>query len=298
MASFELRWQIAAENEGKMIREFLREKEVSKSALTDIKFKNGFIRVNGKEETVRYFLKNGDFLLIGFPEEVPSDGMKAEDLPLDIIYEDDFIIVINKSAGMSTIPSREHPSGSLANALLAYYNKIGLKTTAHIVTRLDRDTSGLVLIAKHRHIHHLLSIQQKAGKVNREYEALAEGIIALDFGTINEPIARKHDSIIEREVSPIGQYACTHFEVIKRYKSYTHVKLKLETGRTHQIRVHLSYLGYPLMGDDLYGGHTDLLSHQALHCKKVSFFHPVFEKEMTFKAELPAYMKMLLKNEG
>lgn len=298
MASFELRWQITAENEGQMIKEFLQEKEVSKAALTDIKFKNGFIRVNGKEETVRYSLKNGDLLLIGFPEEAPSEGMKAEDLPLDIIYEDDFIIVINKPAGMSTIPSREHPSGSLANALLGYYNKIGLKTTAHIVTRLDRDTSGIVLIAKHRHIHHLFSKQQKAGKVNREYEALAEGIIVLDFGTINEPIARKQESIIEREVSPIGQYACTHFEVIKRHKSFTHVKLKLETGRTHQIRVHLSYLGYPLMGDDLYGGHTDLLSHQALHCKNVSFFHPVFEKEMTFQAEVPADMKILLNGEG
>ncbi|MBY0121005.1 RluA family pseudouridine synthase [Bacillus sp. S/N-304-OC-R1] len=298
MASFELRWQITAENEGKIIKEFLKENEISKAALTDIKFKNGYITVNGNEETVRYSLKKGDMLIIGFPEETPSDGMKAEELPLDILYEDEFIIAVNKPTGMSTIPSREHPNGSLANALLGYYRRIRLKTTAHIVTRLDRDTSGIVLIAKHRHIHHLFSKQQKLGKVNREYEALAEGIIAQNFGTINEPISRKKDSIIEREVNPDGQYACTHFEVIKRYKSFTHVKLRLETGRTHQIRVHLSYLGHPLVGDDLYGGNNNFLSHQALHCRKVSFFHPIIEKEMTFIAEVPADMMKLMKGEG
>lgn len=294
MSKFELKWHIPPEDENKIIKDFLQEKDISKTALTDIKFKGGFIAVNGKEETVRYTLKKGDTLLVGFPEEIPSDGIIAEELPLEILFEDEFIIVVNKQAGMSTIPSREHPQGSLANALIGYYQRIGLKATTHIVTRLDRDTSGIVLVAKHRHIHHLLSKQQKAGQLNREYEAFAEGLLEDDNGIISEPIARKKDSIIEREVRPDGQYACTHFEVIQRFQTFTHVSLKLETGRTHQIRVHMSYFGHPLLGDDLYGGKLNLVKRQALHCRRLSFFHPIINKELVFKQKLPEDMRRLL----
>lgn len=298
MSRFKLKWQITSEDENKIIKDFLQEQEVSKTAITDIKFKGGFIAVNGKEETVRYSLKKGDSLIIGFPEELPSDGIRGEDIPLNILYEDDFLIIVSKPAGMNTIPSREHPHGSLANALISYYQQIGLNATTHIVTRLDRDTSGIVLVAKHRHIHHLFSNQQKSGKINREYEALAEGILLEDSGIIKQPIARKKDSIIEREVSPEGQYACTHFEVIKRYQTFTHLKLKLETGRTHQIRVHMSYLGHPLLGDDLYGGTLDLIAHQALHCRSLSFIHPISRETLSFRHELPDDIRKVLKNEG
>ncbi|MBU8768173.1 RluA family pseudouridine synthase [Cytobacillus oceanisediminis] len=294
MARFELQWKITAPQAGSLIRGFLKENDISKTALTDIKFAGGFIKVNNQEVNVRYELKEGDILQVGFPEEVPSKGMKGEDLPLDILYEDAYLLIVNKPAGVSTIPSREHPSGSLANRLIGYYQRIGLKSAAHIVTRLDRDTSGLVLIAKHRHVHHLFSQQQRFRKIQRTYEAFAEGTISRDAGTIEQPIARKKDSIIEREVSEAGQYACTHYQVISRRKEFTHVKLKLETGRTHQIRVHLAWLGYPLAGDELYGGTRQLIRRQALHCCSLSFYHPFLHRTLMFEQELPEDMNCLL----
>lgn len=294
MTRFQLQWQITELDTNIIIKDFLKEKHISKAALTDIKFNGGFITVNGSEQTVRYMLKQGDLLTVCFPAEYPSAGMKSELIPLHILYEDEYMLVVNKPAGMSTIPSREHPAGSLANALIGYYEQKGIRATAHIVTRLDRDTSGIVLIAKHRHVHHLMSEQQKAKGVKRIYEAFAAGALMNDIGIIEQPIARKADSIIEREVNLHGQYALTRYEVIQHYQLFTHVKLQLETGRTHQIRVHLSYVGHPLVGDDLYGGRADLLSRQALHCCQLSFFHPFLEKQLTFHQELPEDMRRLI----
>ncbi|GLB58928.1 RluA family pseudouridine synthase [Cytobacillus sp. NCCP-133] len=294
MAHFELQWEISTQQSGRIIREFLKENNISKIALTDIKFAGGFITVNGAEVNVRYILQKGDKLKVGFPEEVPSEGMNGEDLPLDILYEDDFVLVVNKTAGMSTIPSREHPTGSLANGLIGYYQRIGLMSTTHIVTRLDRDTSGIVLIAKHRHVHHLFCLQQRSQEIKRVYEAVAEGEVEQVKGTIEQPIGRKADSIIEREVSEKGQYACTHFQVLSRKNGHTHLKMSLETGRTHQIRVHLSWVGHPLAGDELYGGNKDLIARQALHCGSLSFYHPFLQKRLSFEQPLPEDMQSLL----
>ena len=291
---FTLTWKITSENEQIIIKEFLKENGVSKTALTDIKFKGGKILVNGIEVTVRYTLKMGDELVLVFPEENPSAGLRGEALPLHILYEDDYVLVVNKPSGMNTIPSREHPTGSLANAIIGYYEQIALVATTHIVTRLDRDTSGIVLVAKHRHVHHLLSEQQKAGKINRVYEAFADGQFKQDSGLIEEPIARKSDSIIAREVNQTGQYACTHYQIIRCYRDFTHVQLRLETGRTHQIRVHLSYIGHPLLGDDLYGGDRTLISRQALHCCELEFYHPFLQKKLKFTQDMPIDMKNLI----
>ncbi|PLR78806.1 RNA pseudouridine synthase [Bacillus sp. V3-13] len=295
---FKLKWEIASGDANKLIREFLREKHISKTALTDIKFKGGNIRVNGDDVTVRHILNEGDCLEVIFPKEERSEGVKGEKIPLSIIYEDPYVLVVDKPAGMSTIPSREHPSGSLANALIGYYQEKDIDATAHIVTRLDRDTSGIVLIAKHRHVHHLLSQQQRSGQVNRVYQALCEGYIAEDGGKIVEPIARKADSIIEREVNPAGQYACTHFKVLARFDRFTHVELKLETGRTHQIRVHLSHLGHPLLGDDLYGGSRQYITRQSLHCSSLVLWHPILGQELNFCAALPEDMKHVINTFG
>ncbi|MBS8263115.1 RluA family pseudouridine synthase [Mesobacillus boroniphilus] len=292
--NFTLEFTAEAADQGKMVREYLKEKEISKSALTDIKFKGGFISVNSQEVNVRYILDNGDHVRVEFPLEVPSEGLMGEEIPLSIVYEDDYLLVVNKPSGMNTIPSREHPHGSLANGLIGYYESRGISATTHIVTRLDRDTSGLVLIAKHSHVHHLFSKQQKSGGVKRSYEALAEGTVHENEGKIEEPIARKHDSIIEREVNHEGQYACTLFEVKKRYGDFTHIKLRLLTGRTHQIRVHTSYIGHPLLGDTLYGGTKDKISRQALHCRELTFFHSFLQKELHFTASLPEDMKEVL----
>ncbi|NMD71507.1 RluA family pseudouridine synthase [Bacillus sp. DNRA2] len=293
---FFITWEIKMSAAGKLIREFLKEQGISKTALTDIKFRGGDILINGETVNVRYRLQDSDVLTLIFPKEEPSEGIIPEHLPLSIVYEDPYVLIINKPSGMSTIPSREHPSGSLANGLLGYYEQIGLSATAHIVTRLDRDTSGLVLVAKHRHVHHLLSELQKQGRVKRIYEALASGLFEDDFGKIVQPIARKQTSIIEREVHPSGQYACTNYWVLSRKESkgFTHVKLQLETGRTHQIRVHLSFLGHPLLGDDMYGGPLQLISRQALHCREVSFYHPFLEEECFFTTPLPEDMQQVL----
>lgn len=294
MSRFVLQWEIDNHDAGKMIKEFLKEKSISKTALTDIKFKGGRIAVNGQDVNVRYYLQADDQLTVHFPVEKPSAGLAGEDIPLDILYEDDYVLIVNKPFEMNTIPSREHPTGSLANALIGYFNQIGLQATTHIVTRLDRNTSGLVLIAKHRHIHHLLSNEQKAGRIKRTYEAFAEGVLKETTGKIEEPIGRKEDSIIEREVRRDGQYALTYYQVIQSFPRFTWLQLQLETGRTHQIRVHLSYIGHPLVGDNLYGGHTNLIKRQALHCRKIIFDHPISGKRFEFTAELPSDMQSLL----
>jgi len=295
VSRFQLNWLIDNQNAGKQLKELLKEKEISRTALTDIKFKGGSIIVNNEPVNVRYILKEGDEVTVIFPAEIPSEGVKGEDIQLSILFEDEFLLVVNKPAGMNTIPSREHPDGSLANALVGYYQRAGLQATSHIVTRLDRDTSGIVLIAKHRHVHHLFSKMQQKGQVKRVYEAFAGGLLTENNGTIKEPIGRKADSIIEREVRMDGQYACTHYHVIKRYPAFTYIELQLDTGRTHQIRVHMSYMGHPLLGDDLYGGSTALLNRQALHCKEIRFNHPFIREELTFTASIPADMSQIIK---
>lgn len=296
MTLFQLQWQIKEQHEGMLVREFLlKYKNISRRALTDIKFHGGAILVNDKHVTVRYPLKVGDCLTIKFPPEIRSEGIKPENIPLDIVYEDDSILVINKPPFMPSIPSREHPSKTLANALVAYFEKIELPSTIHIVNRLDRDTSGLMLVAKHSYIHYLFSLEQKKATIHRQYEAIVHGVMAEDMGMVSAPIGRKETSIIEREVREDGQHACTHFKVIKRSGDWTWVLLKLETGRTHQIRVHMSYLGHPLLGDTLYGGKQTRIGRQALHSKRLRFFHPLLQKELEFKAPLPEDIKRIVK---
>jgi len=291
--TFKLDW-IMEEDREVLLKEFLKEKSISKSALTDIKFKGGKITVNELEQNVRYKVKKGDRISISFPVEKPSAGLVPEEIPLEIIYEDDFLLIVVKPSGMNTIPSREHPAGSLANAIFGYYTKRKIAATTHIVTRLDRDTSGIVLIAKHRHIHHLLSEQQKGGLVKRNYTAFAEGVFTEMQGTIDAPIGRCGDSIITREVREDGQTAITHYHVLSQYKAFAAVRLSLETGRTHQIRVHLSYIGHPLVGDDLYGGARSEMGRQALHCSRLAFIHPISGRDIEFSIDLPEDMKKLI----
>ncbi|MBY0095362.1 RluA family pseudouridine synthase [Mesobacillus maritimus] len=291
---FTLNWTVPESMEGKLLREFLVEQEISKAALTDIKFKGGNLLVNDEVVTVRYRLKLGDNIEVRFPPEEPSTGVQPERIPIDILYEDSYLLVLNKPANMNTIPSREHPNGSLANAIIGYYQKNGIQATTHIVTRLDRDTSGIVVIAKHRHVHHLMSKQQKNGTLQRVYQGIAEGYFENPTGFVEEPIARKKTSIIEREVSPEGQYAYTSYQVLQQFDDFCYLQLKLKTGRTHQIRVHMSYINHPLIGDGLYGGNNNYITRQALHCHAVQFIHPIHHNKMDFTAPLPNDMKNIL----
>jgi len=286
MKQFRLTWEAHNEHDGMLLREFLKLKELSKRALTDIKFQGGKITVNGLEKTVRSVVNEKDIITVCFPIEKPSEDLISEDVPFEIIFEDDAVLIVNKPAGIPSIPSREHPTGTLANGILHYYNKIGLQSTIHIVTRLDKDTSGLMLIAKNRYIHYLFS-KNELKSVSRKYMAIVHGILDQKEGSIRAKIARKCDSIIQREVSDEGQEAITHFEVIQSFEAYSIVQLKLETGRTHQIRVHMSHIQHPLVGDDLYGGSTDSLNRQALHSFKLSFEHPIEKKEYLFEIGFP-----------
>ncbi|MFS0782854.1 RluA family pseudouridine synthase [Bacillus sp. 1P06AnD] len=290
MSVFQLQWTVSEEWNGTILREFLKHKHVSKAALVDIKYNGGKIEVNGKEENVRFKLKEKDDVQVFFPPEKVSDGLIPEHLPLSIVFEDDYFLVLDKPPFMNTIPSREHPNSSMANAIAGYYREKGIDATIHIVTRLDRDTSGLMLVAKSRHVHHLMSQEQKKGHVSRIYEALVEGEL-LDSGRIEKPIGRKSTSIIERQVCETGQYACTLYQGLESDGRYSLVNLKLLTGRTHQIRVHMAYIGHPLLGDTLYGGSAHLMERQALHCKKISFFHPFLEKMLFFEIGLQDDMK-------
>nr|WP_309101295.1 RluA family pseudouridine synthase [Fredinandcohnia onubensis] len=294
VAQFTLEWKISSRDTGKLIREFLREQQISKTALTDIKFAGGGIFINDNSVTVRHLLMEGEVLKVVFPPEEPSMELLPKNLPLQIVYEDPYVLVVNKPPHQQSIPSRESSTDSLANALLFYYNTTGVNATVHLVNRLDRDTSGLLLVAKHRHIHHLLSEQQKAGSLKRAYEAIVHGKLDVNSGTIDAPIGRKDDSIIERQVRQDGQRAVTHFRVIQELGEWTHVGLQLETGRTHQIRVHLSHIGHPIVGDDLYGGKKSDISRQALHCRELSFWHPMDKKELVFRAKVPVDMRGLL----
>lgn len=280
-----------------LLREFLHSKGISKRTLTAVKYDGGQLLVNGTEQTVRHIVRAGDTVTVQFPEEQPSDGLTPESGALNILYEDDAILIIDKPAGQGTIPSRDHPAKTIANYIAGKFIEEKVPSTVHIVTRLDTDTSGLLCIAKNRHIHHLLSEQIQKTGFYRNYIAFAEGHIAEDEFIIEQPIGRKDGSIIERIVRLDGQYARTDGKTIGRFEQhgskYTSVSLELHTGRTHQIRVHMQWLGHPLVGDDLYGGSRNLVNRQALHCATIGFKHPLTGAKLMFKSELPADLEKL-----
>lgn len=289
-----MKWTVEKEHEGMTIQEYLQNVHAfSRRILKAAKFDGGEILLNGIPQTVRSRLMAGDVLAIQFSNEQKGIHMKPESLPLSIVHEDADIIVLHKPSGIASIPSLHHPSGTIANGLLGYYEKHSIPYTVHVVTRLDRDTSGLMLIAKHRYSHSQLATSQKAGGVKRKYVAIVEGHLKKRKGTIHQPIGRKEGSIIERTVTESGKVAITHYEVMKESMKHSLLKVELETGRTHQIRVHFSSIGHPLAGDDLYGGSTHFIERQALHCYELIFTHPETKDIIQFHSDLPEDMCQL-----
>lgn len=277
-----------------ILREALSDWGISKRTLASVKYGGGRILVNDKEVTVRHIVEKGDAVTVIFPIEELGSGLKAEPGPLNIVFEDEALLIVEKPALQNTIPSREHPFGSLANYVAQHFEDNGIPATLHIATRLDRDTSGLVCIAKNRHIHHMLSMQQKDKVMKRQYEAFVHGSVSGHAFLITEPIGRKDGSIIEREVRADGKFAETAVEVLHRFNDFSHIRLELNTGRTHQIRVHLAHEGHPLVGDDLYGGTRHLIGRQALHCRTLELMHPVSGEKMSFESHLHQDMAELL----
>lgn len=249
----------------------------------------GKITVNGKTEKAKYKVKSGDVIRLEEPETKTLE-LRPENIPLDIVYEDDDVIVINKPQGMVVHPAPGHDEHTLVNALLYHCPLSTINGTFRpgIVHRIDKDTSGLLMVAKNDKAHRSLAKQLKDKTNIREYVALVHGRIAEDEGTINAPIGRSLKDRKKQAVVKDGRNAVTHFEVLKRYRDYTFVKCILETGRTHQIRVHMKYIGHPLVGDPLYGPKKTIKGNgQFLHAGKLGFVHPTTGKLLIFEAPLP-----------
>lgn len=249
----------------------------------------GNITVNGKTEKAKYKVKSGDLIRLEEPETKTLE-LRPENIPLDVVYEDDDVIVINKPQGMVVHPAPGHDEHTLVNALLYHCPLSTINGTFRpgIVHRIDKDTSGLLMVAKNDKAHRSLAKQLKDKTNIREYVALVHGRIAEDEGTINAPIGRSLKDRKKQAVVKDGRNAVTHFEVLKRYRDYTLVKCILETGRTHQIRVHMKYICHPLVGDPLYGPKKTIKGNgQFLHAGKLGFVHPTTGKLLIFEAPLP-----------
>lgn len=246
------------------------------------------LTINGNHGKANDILKTGDIVCVNLPD-VEKD-IESVALPLRILYEDDDILVIDKDFGMPIYPTAGHNNDSLANALFYHYQQSCARLGFHPVYRLDKDTSGLIVIAKHGYAAAILS-----QSIEKEYTAICEGILE-GKGTIDAPIQLKEGYTIQREVSKSGQRAVTHWQAIRHANQHTLLHIRLETGRTHQIRVHFSHIGHPLAGDDMYGGHLDQIGRQALYCSKVLFQHPVTGVSMNFTCEPPKDMEAIFKS--
>ena len=258
--------------------------------------RNKKITLNGNVVDTRTSINNGDKLVIDFNYSEDNSNIIPKEMPLDIIYEDDWLLVINKPSGIAVHPSILHFDNSLSNGVRFYFDKISLKKKIRPVNRLDIDTSGLVIFAKCEYIQECLSIQMKDGIFKKEYLCLVEGLFDKKEETINLPIARKKGSIIERCIDKTGKEAVTHYKVLKEFKDYSLVLCELETGRTHQIRLHMTFIKHPILGDTLYGKPSNLISRQALHSYKIKFIHPIIKKELEFVANLPEDIKGCVPN--
>jgi 23S rRNA pseudouridine1911/1915/1917 synthase len=215
-------------------------------------------------------------------------------IKLNIVYEDEYLLIINKPPFIPVHPSCNHYENSLSNGVKYYFNSINLKRKIRPVNRLDKDTSGLAIFAKHEYIQESLIKQMKSNAFKKEYIAILTGNLTEKSGTIDAPIARKNGSIMEREISKNGEFAISHFELIKNFENYSLVKYTLGTGRTHQLRVHSKYIDHPILGDTLYGEKSTLINRQALHAYKISFIHPITKKALDIEIELPNDMKKLI----
>ncbi|MDD2980861.1 MAG: RluA family pseudouridine synthase [Hespellia sp.] len=290
-----LSYTIQKSDEGLRIEQFLRRRGYSLQNLSSLKKMNRSVLVNGIFCYMRDILTEGDVLVIHIQELESSKKIPPIEIPLQIVYEDEDLIVINKAAGMPIHPSLNHYTYSVANGLAYYYQSRKQPFIFRCANRLDRDTSGLTVIAKHMVSANIISQMVKTKEIRREYLAIVKGSVLPSSGTIDAPLARKPGSIIERTVDfENGEHAVTHYRTIKEENGYSLVLLNLETGRTHQIRIHMKHLGFPLIGDYLYNPDMSRISRQALHSWRLSFPHPITGESMVFTAPLPEDMESIM----
>ncbi len=287
-------YTIPKEFEGLSLLTFLKAKQYSSQIITHLKRTENGMLLNGTWARVRDILHDHDSLIITLIESESSDNIVPVELPLDIVYEDEDLLVINKSSDTPIHPSQGNYENTLANAVAYYYAQKDESFTYRCINRLDRDTTGLLIIAKHMYSASLLSNMVQNREIRREYLAIATGLVPED-GIIEAPIGRVDGSTIERQVDiENGDYACTHFKRLAYKNGFSLVSLKLATGRTHQIRVHMKYIGHPLPGDFLYNPDYSVIKRQALHSYRLEFIHPITGQDMEFVAELPKDMASII----
>ena len=272
--------------------------EISDRLLIKLK-KNKKIYLNNTLAYVDKQIKQGDIIKIDMNFEEESENIVPIEMDLNIIFEDNYLLIINKPAGIPVHPSIAHYKNSLSNGVKFYFNTIGLNKKIRPVNRLDKDTSGIVIFAKHEYIQELLIKQMKTSIFKKEYQAILTGHLANKNGKIDASIARKDGSIIEREINfETGEKAITYYRVLNEFyindTPLSLVNFLLETGRTHQIRLHSKYLGNPIIGDTLYGEKSNLINRQALHAYKISFIHPISKENIILEIDLPDDMKKIL----
>ena len=288
------------EQVNKRIDAYMAEKyeDISRVAIQRL-IETGKILVNGKKVKASYKVQVNDKITMEEEKAVEIE-LKAQDIPVEIIYEDRDIIVVNKPKGMVVHPANGNPDGTLVNAIMAIckdsLSGIGGEIRPGIVHRLDKDTSGILIVAKNDKAHINLSEQIKEHKVKKTYIALVKGIVKENNATINMPIGRSEKDRKKMAVTKKGKEAITHFKVLKRYDKYTLLEINIETGRTHQIRVHLSQIGYPIVGDEVYskGKNEWNIKGQCLHAKSLDFKHPVTNENMHLEAKIPQYFEKIL----
>lgn len=289
-----LNYHIKEDADSLRTEQYLRRRGFSYQNLTQLKKMPESILINGVWSYMRTPLHSGDILTVHIRETESLPNIPPVELPLDIVYEDEDIVVVNKPAGMPVHPSLNNYRNSLANALMYYYQQQGKPFIFRCTNRLDRDTSGLTVIAKHMVSSSILSSMTARHEIEREYLAVVRGSVVPSSGTIDAPIGRTGSSLIERKIDfEHGERAVTHYHVVKEENGHSLVSLILETGRTHQIRVHMKYIGFPLAGDYLYNPDMEYIQRQALHSCRLSFRHPITGKHMEFTADLPEDMSRI-----
>lgn len=294
-AASEMRFRV--EDAEISVKEYLvRRQKVSHRLLVLLKQHDGIL-CNGESVWVRHICRAGDEITLRFPPEI-SEGLPTEPMMPEILYEDEALLVINKPPGMPPHPSFRHATGTAAGAVAGYYAVQGIFTQVRALGRLDRNTSGVMIFGKNPLVQERMVAAQREGGIGKVYLAVAEGTFEQRTGTVDVPIGRKADSMIERCVSANGKPSRTDYEVLRQTNEYALLKVRPLTGRTHQIRVHMAYLGHPLAGDTLYGGNDETIKRHALHAYEVHLSHPITAEHLCLRAPLPKDMQALVRGIG
>jgi len=290
--SLRLDYEVELKDEGLKIIDVLATSMNISSRLIRKCKNNNNIWLNNKSGSVNRMVQHKDIISMMLDHD--ENTFEPNDILATVLYEDGDILVVDKPPFLVVHPTKGHPEGTLANALSYHQYQIGQNYKIRFINRLDRDTSGIVLIAKNAFAQQIVSEQMQMHAVDKFYLAIVEGALSNEKGTINLPIDREAELDIKRIVIDTGLASITHYEVIERFKNYTYIKISLETGRTHQIRVHFSHIGHPIVGDHLYGQKSDMIDRQALHCHEMSFKPPRENDKVSIVCKLPVDIENVL----